>query len=62
MIDFTTVKSSCIPDGNVTKIFDESGNVLYKKGSDVPTITIVADEAVYEHPNYGTKTAKAMQQ
>lgn len=57
MINFPTIKSLTIPEGNVTKIFDESGNVLWKKGSDTPTITIVVEEAVYEHAPYGTKTA-----
>lgn len=35
MIDFTTVKSLTIPEGDVSKIADASGNVLWKKDTRV---------------------------
>lgn len=48
MIDFSTLKSLTIPEGEVVKIEDTSGNVLWEKAPEGATVTITKTKAGYE--------------
>lgn len=48
MIDFATLKSLTVPEGNVKKITDESGNVLWEAPPSGVTVTITKTKAGYE--------------
>lgn len=49
MIDFSTLKSLTIPEGEVVKIADTSGNVLWEKAPEGATVTI-STTAGFEAP------------
>lgn len=53
MIDFSTLKGLTIPEGNVTKITDVSGNVLWEAPPSGATITITKKVAGYEDERTG---------
>jgi hypothetical protein len=51
MIDFATLKSLTVPEGNVKKITDESGNVLWEAPPSGVTVTITNSGVTNVPPN-----------